>query len=220
MLTKTKEPWEMTREEFIASQEYEKHFGTELLKERREIASDRHWNIVRKALRGNKSVPPEVLKDYPEFTPKPKAEKGEAEAQARYKELMKSRLEAHDKEIKAVNDDFMAGKLTPKEMEEKHKVIHKKTDSVAATMRKRAWGEYPETLPSRAELEKVQRMRSLRSQASDLARQHSVVISPVSPKVATWLHDQSRADISGIDTPPITGRKPIRITPKRPRLKR
>ena len=155
-----------------------------------------------------------IKKDKP-ITPRPKAEK----AQARYKELMKPRLEAHDKEIKAVNDDFMAGKMTPKEMEGKHKAIHKKTDAVAATMRKKAWGEYPETLPSRAELEKVQRMRSPRSQASDLARRHSVVISPDNPKVATWLHDQGSADISGIDTPRLT-RKTPRITPKRPRLKR
>lgn len=146
-------------------------------------------------------------------------------AEAKYKELMKSRLEAHDREIKAVNDDFMAGKMSSKEMDEKHKAIHKKTDAVAATMRKRVWGEYPETLPSRAELEKIQRMRTPRSQASDLARQHSVVISADSPKVATWLKDQGTADIRGIDTPSISKRgsklssKPLRITPKTPRLR-
>ena len=148
-----------------------------------------------------------------------------AKAEVKYKELMKTRLEAHDREIKVANDAFMAGKISSKEMDVKHKAIHKKTDAAAAIMRKRVWGEYPETLPSRAELEKIQRMRTSRSQASDLARQHSVVISPDNPKVATWLKDQGTADIQGIDTPPISrrgskiSRRTPRITPKAGRLK-
>jgi len=66
----------------------------------------------------------------------PRAEKGKAEAQARYKELMKPHLEAHDKEIKAVNDDFMAGKTSLAENQAQRDAINLELDKQANKIRK------------------------------------------------------------------------------------
>jgi len=79
---------------------------------------------------------------------------------------------------------------------------------------------------TRAQLREIHAGRSPRSIGLDNSKLHSNVIGINSPTVKPWITDPGRADISGIDTPPITGRAPrltggkgIRITPKRPRLK-
>lgn len=61
-----KEPWEMTRDEFIAQA---KENGAEGSSEIPLVRSqgDKHENIVTQAVKDGKAVPAEVLKDYPQF---------------------------------------------------------------------------------------------------------------------------------------------------------
>lgn len=72
----------------------------------------------------------------------------EAKAQARFKELMKLRHEIHDKEIKAVNDEFLAGEMSLREMEDEHKAINKKTDAIATTMRAKVFKDFADLKPT------------------------------------------------------------------------
>lgn len=62
----TKEPWEMTREEWLTSQ-------TPIPGAKRQAysAGVQHSNAVKQALSEGKSVPPEVLADYPDLVAKP-----------------------------------------------------------------------------------------------------------------------------------------------------
>ncbi len=78
-----------------------------------------------------------------------------------------------------------------------------------------------------AEIRKRQLTRSVLSQRLDNAMSHQLTIDTDSPQVRAWIANPGRADITGIDTPPITrrrsrltGSKVLRITPKRSRLKR
>lgn len=67
-----KEPWEMTKAEYIDSK-------SKTSPETRAIAKDYHWNIVNEALQKGKPVPPEVLADYPDLkSPAPKPPISEA----------------------------------------------------------------------------------------------------------------------------------------------
>ena len=67
-----KEPWEMTKAEYIDSK-------SKTSPETRAIAKDYHWNIVNEALQEGKPVPPEVLADYPDLkSPAPKPPISEA----------------------------------------------------------------------------------------------------------------------------------------------
>lgn len=73
--TKFKELWEMTREEFISHTEMRS--GTTRKSSRiglnnHVITNEERWHrlyvdIIKYALKKNKPVPPEVLKDYPEL---------------------------------------------------------------------------------------------------------------------------------------------------------
>ncbi len=79
---------------------------------------------------------------------------------------------------------------------------------------------------SLTKLREIEAARSKQARAMDAARLHSRVLDINSPRVPTWITDPGRADISGIDTPPISKRaslgrsRGIRITPRSPRIGR
>jgi hypothetical protein len=65
-----KEPYEMTRDEFVAS-EVEKEFSPVVQNSTARIMPAYHRKAVEKALKEGKTVPAEVLKDYPELAENP-----------------------------------------------------------------------------------------------------------------------------------------------------
>ncbi|MBT9165280.1 MAG: hypothetical protein DDT23_01295 [candidate division WS2 bacterium] len=70
---KTKEAWEMTRDEFIESRLKTKFFADQIEQKIRtkeqmiEASGLRHRREVRAAIDSGRTVPPEVLKDYPDL---------------------------------------------------------------------------------------------------------------------------------------------------------
>lgn len=64
-------------------------------------------------------------------------------AEAEYKRLMKPYLDAQEKRIKTVNDKFMAGKMSLKEMNRRHKAINDALNKVATRMRSKVFKKYP-----------------------------------------------------------------------------
>jgi len=168
------------------------------------------------------------------------------EQQVEYTKRMKSFLDKADIEIKKVNDDFMAGKMTLAENQAQRDAINLKLDKQANKIRKEMG--FPEAILPKAEAgmpvtrkrlalpgikptkplpykEYAELKQTPRGRAQDLTRLHSIVIKPGSTRTKAWAKDPGSADIIGIDTP-ITKRPPrlsggrVRITPKTPRLRR
>lgn len=74
-----KEPWQMTKNEWVQSRQYAdaktKLYAKLSPKSAQAKAVAQHSDLVKEAIDQGKTVPPEVLKDYPELAPKPAGEK-------------------------------------------------------------------------------------------------------------------------------------------------
>lgn len=71
-----KQPWEMTRDEFIAQAQADGKKGSPDVPLARS-QGDKHENIVTQAVKDGKAVPDEVLKDYPQFKAGAKVQEAE-----------------------------------------------------------------------------------------------------------------------------------------------
>lgn len=69
---KVKEPWEMTRKEYVEqdSSEYKERTGITATETGENIVRSHHKDAVKRALSENKPVPPEVLAEYPDIAAK------------------------------------------------------------------------------------------------------------------------------------------------------
>ena len=115
---------------------------------------------------------------------------------------------------------------TPKRRVRKTKPLRAKSERVKRVSKGKVPAKVKSKRYTKAELREIHAGRNPRSIASDNRQLHSRIIEQDSPGVPGWITNPGRADITGIDTPPITGRKPrlsggrTRITPRRPKLGR
>jgi len=69
----------------------------------------------------------------------------------------------------------------------------------------------------KSEILEIQEGRSERSQASDLAKEHSTVVPVTSRRTRAWARDQGSMDVQGIDTP---RRRKTKRTKRQPRTQK
>lgn len=155
MVTDTKEPWQMTREEYrvhiknraegmVSPRATSRGFGKAQPLRKADVermstmgADEAHRHFIKLALSEGKPIPKTVLKDYPDLMMQHPAQK-------RYTQEMQENFAWEKQQKDVINDDLMAGKITPGEMDRRYKRVDEEILRRGKTVSESITKDYPE----------------------------------------------------------------------------
>jgi N12 class adenine-specific DNA methylase len=220
-----KEPWKMTKQEFINSTPVgfssERETYADAIKMHRnkaaetgnkfsevraekleKLANQDHKILVESALKKGMPVPSEVLKDYPELAVSHKAETSTKLTAAQH-ETLDREMKKHHAERGDIGE---SGYIRTRGYGANMRIVAVPKEEVDRVRDRIINGVAVEVKPVKiknitlAKLEKIHDSRSARAQAADEAKRNQRTFQPNDPRAISWTHDPGSSDVSGIDT--------------------